>query len=270
MAPTAREVSRADVPKPAASSDPFEIIRGLAKSAYEGDGRAQFTVARELDKCELTLSVVRKSGDPEAAIWGFANWTQAMKEWSIAEYRRCIRLVKEDPFADLPPRAGGYTFRYWRERSAEAGYPLAVAERSLAGLAAPLPGLPANPKTRANALGELTQAAVSGDPDVALTIGFRQFHSDNEVRFTSSAAWMLAACRLGADCSSSSNVVPFHMCYDPDFPNCATDSNVEQMVSLALGPAKHADAYSQSQAIEEALRSRDDAALKPLLERLTN
>ena len=56
--------------KATAGSDPFELIRSLAKSAYDGDGRAQYLISRELDRCEMTLSLVRKQpGDPESLIW---------------------------------------------------------------------------------------------------------------------------------------------------------------------------------------------------------
>jgi hypothetical protein len=100
---------------------PFEFIRGLARAAYEGDGEAQYRVAKEFDRCERTLSLVRKANDPEAAIWNFpAVWTQSMKERAFAEYQRCSRLLREDPFAELPRRAGGYTVGYWMSRAAEA------------------------------------------------------------------------------------------------------------------------------------------------------
>jgi len=257
--------------KASPSSDPYEFIRGLAKSAYEGDGRAQYLVAREFDKCEATLSLLRKQeGDPETNIWESPNWPQTLKERSIAEYRRCIRLMKEDPFAELPPHKGGYPPRYWMQRSAEAGYPLAVADRGMNALMIPPADAAAAAITRAGAVHELTQASVSGDPDVALTIGMRQSFLDDPVRKTAGSAWMLAACRMGADCGASSKVYPFWMCYDPDHPNCDTDANVELVVSMALSPEKYADAYAQSEVIEQALRSRNEAALKALLERLLN
>jgi hypothetical protein len=125
-----------ETPKlPAANaSDPFEIIRGLAKTAYDGDGRAQYLISRELDRCEMTLSLVRKQpGDPESVIWSLpeTGWSQPMKEGAIAELRRCHRLLKEDPFADLPRNKDGYSYRYWMDRAVESGYPQAVAERSL-------------------------------------------------------------------------------------------------------------------------------------------
>ena len=174
--PPARAIDKPPVVEPpatesrkvASGSDPFEFIRGLAKSAYDGDGRAQYLVGREYDRCEMTLSLVRKvDGDPEAAIWGFPSWPQELKERSIAEYRRCIRLMKEDPFAELPPRKGGYPLKYWMQRSAEAGYPLAVAERALVGSLLKPVDEAAPGKLSAESMDELTKAAMSGDPDVA-------------------------------------------------------------------------------------------------------
>jgi hypothetical protein len=240
-------------------SDPFDFIRGLAKAAYEGDGRAQYLVGRELDRCEMTLSLVRRSdGDPEDIIWGFPDsWPQELKERSIAEYRRCRRLMKEDPFAELPARKGGYPFQYWKQRATESGYPLAVTERALSESSRP----------SVEAVDVLTKAAMSGDPDVALTIGFRQSTFDDPVRKTAASAWMLAACRMGADCGANSKVYPFFMCYDPQYPNCDKDRDVELAVSQTLSPENYADAYAQSQVIEEALRNRDPAAIKALLEK---
>ena len=258
-----------EVRKTADSTDPFEFIRSLAKSAFDGDGRAQYLVGREYDRCEMTLSLVRKmEGDPETVIWGFPDsWPQTLKERSIAEYRRCIRLLKEDPFAELPARKAGYPPKYWMQRSAEAGYPLAVAERSLAE-SLRSPGEAAAPgKLSVESVDELTKATMSGDPDVALTIGFRQSWFDDPARTTAASAWMLAACRMGADCGANSKVYPFFMCYDPERPNCDKDGNVELVVSTSLSPEKYADAYAQSQVIEEALRNRDSAALKSLLEK---
>jgi hypothetical protein len=255
--------------KTSSSSDPFEFIRGLAKSAYDGDGRAQYLVGHEYDRCEATLSLVRKSdGNPEDVIWGFPDsWPQELKERSIAEYRRCRRLLKEDPFAELPARKGGYTPQYWMQRSVEAGYPLAVAERSLSVSShTPVDEASAG-RLSGESVDELTKATMSGDPDVALTIGFRQSMFDDPVRTTAASAWMLAACRLGADCGASSKVYPFFMCYDPQYPNCDKDGSVELNVSMALSPEKYAEAYAQSQAIEEALRSRDSAAIKALLDK---
>jgi hypothetical protein len=58
--PPMAEAPRGESRPRAESSDPYEFIRALARSAYEGDGRAQFLVARELDRCYMTLSLIRK------------------------------------------------------------------------------------------------------------------------------------------------------------------------------------------------------------------
>ena len=257
--------------KEVTGSDPFKFVRALAKRAYDGDGRAQYLISRELDRCEMTLSLVRKQpGDPETIIWSLpeTGWPQPMKEGAIAELRRCIRLLKEDPFADLPPRKDGYSFRYWMDRAVETGYPQAVVERSLSDWARQTEGGTHATNASSDSLNKLTTAAALGDPEIALTIGFRQSMYENPDRMTHASAWMLAACRLGADCSASSKVVPFWMCYDPNFANCSADGNVELMVSSALTPGGYSDAYAQSQVIEEALRSRDPDAIRKLLENI--
>jgi hypothetical protein len=255
----------------ATGSDPFEFIRGLVKAAYDGDGRAQYLISRELDRCEMTLSLVRKqAGDPETIIWSLpeTGWTQPMKEGAIAELRRCHRLLKEDPFADLPPRKNGYSYQYWMDRAVESGFPQAVVERSLSSWARQTDGGSHTMNPESESLNKLAMAAASGDPELALTIGYRQSWYESPVRKPAAYAWMLAACRLGADCSVNSQAVPFWLCYDPNYPNCSFDGNVELMVSRALSPGDYGDAYSQSQVIEEALRSRDPEVIRKLLEKL--
>ena len=262
------EPQRANTDK---NSDPFEFIRGLAKSAYDGNGRAQYLISRELDRCEMTLSLVRKqAGDPETILWSLpeTGWTQQMKEGAIAELRRCIRLLKEDPFADLPARKDGYSYRYWMDRAVDAGYPQAVVEKTLSDWSRQTEGGAHALKANSESMSKLATAAASGDPEIALTIGFRQSWYENPARKTSASAWMLAACRLGADCSANSKAVPFWMCYDPNYPNCSIDGNVDLMVSTALSPADYGNAYSQSQVIEDALRTRDPEAIRKLLEKL--
>ena len=279
QANTRTEEASPDNAKPAEShqvktpkgTDPFELIRGLAKAAYDGDGRAQYVISRELDRCEMTLSLVRKqSGDPEAILWSLpeTGWSQPMKESAIAELHRCFRLLKEDPFADLPARNDGYAFQYWMDRAVQSDYPQAVVERALSNWSRQTEGGTHKLRPSPDSLGKLTNAAASGDAEIALIIGFRQSLYEDPARKTSASAWMLAACRLGADCSATSKAVPFWMCYDPNYPNCSTDGNVELMVSTALTPSDYGDAYSQSQVIEDALRSRDPDAIRKLLEKL--
>lgn len=269
--PTAAKAAETVPVSAGSSSHPFEFIRSLAKSAYDGDGRAQYLISRELDKCEMTLSLLRKSDvDPETQIWNFpeSGWSQVMKERAIAELRRCRRLLKEDPFADLPPRKGGYTFQYWMAKSVESGYPLAVVEKSLGDWGSQSEGGTNGKTASAESLDKLAAATSTGDPEIALTIGFRQTMYESPARKTAASAWMLAACRMGADCSANSKAVPFWMCYDPSYPNCDIDGTVELMISMSMSAADYGAAYSQSQHVEAVLRSRDPDAIRKLLEQL--
>ena len=269
--PKPSETKPTELRKPSSNSDIFDVIKGLAKGAFDGDGGAQYRISRELDRCEMTLSLVRKSeGDPESLIWALPDtgWSQPMKEGAIAELRRCRRFLKEDPFAELPPRKGGYDYRYWMQRAAESRYPPAVAEKALNDWSRASEGGTNGKKASIEVQDALTTAIASGNPEIALTIGFRLSAYESPDRKIAASALMLAACRLGADCSASSESVPFWMCYDPNYPNCNVDGNVELMVSNALSPGNYAEAYAQSQVVEEVLRNRDPAAIRKLLEKL--
>lgn len=249
-------------------NDPFELIRALARRAYDGDGVAQYRIARELDRCEATLSAVRSERDPEAAIWSWGfQWTQAMKEWSIAEYRRCRRLLTEDPFAELPRRDGGYNAQYWMQRAFESAHPMAVTARALDNLGS-LRAHAATPGNidHASELDALRKAAMSGDPDVLLRMGLSLWQLEEPARNTRGAALMLAACRAGANCGYDSDVFPFEMCYRAGHQECGPGASIENLLSRAAKPEDFARAYADSQQIEEALRNRDPDAFKPWLD----
>ncbi len=241
-------------------NDPFEFIRGLAQAAYAGDGEAQYRIATELDRCGVTLSLVRKSSDPEATIWNLPEgWTQGMKERAFAEYHRCAGLTREDPFAELPSRRGGYTVSYWLSRAAESGQPLALVEKAATVLImqrgdAAQPGEPAHSEARST----LVKAVLSGNPDALLLLGFRMRDSTDQLRNSQGVGWMLAGCEAGADCGFDSAIVPFWMCYEAQ---CQPGMDVETMLRTALSSAELARADARHQRIKEALRARDVEAI---------
>jgi len=243
---------------------PFEFIRELARAAYEGNGDAQYRIAQELDRCEMTLSLVRKSNDPEEEIWSLpASWTQGMKEKAFAEYHRCSRLLREDPFAGLPPRAGGYTAGYWKTRAAESGQPLALVEKAfVTSASAPDDsGKAAAARTEAHAM--LQKAILSGNPDALLLVGFNMRASGYSERSQQGAAWMLAGCRAGADCGFDSAIVPFWMCNGDE--RCQPGTDVETMLSMAFSPAEFTQVHARYEQISAALRARDAEAISAQL-----
>lgn len=236
--------------------DPFEFIRRLAKAAYDGDGEAQYRVAKEFDKCEMALSLVRKSNDPEVAIWELgAGWTQPMKEKALSEYQRCSRFMREDPFAELPRRPGGYTYQYWMERASVANYPLAMVEKAVGALMQPS----MDSGARAGARQVLVHALLSGNPDALLLMGFNGFQSEDRERQIKAAAWMLAGCSAGADCGFDSAIYPFSMCHELE---CQPGMDVELVLRNALNQAEFAQAYARSQEIAEEIRNRNVEAIE--------
>jgi hypothetical protein len=240
---------------------PFEFIRMLAKAAYDGNGEAQYRIARELDRCEATLVLVRKSDSPEIAIWNLpAGWTQSMKERAFEEYQRCSRLLFEDPFAELPRRPSGYDVDYWRSRAVEAGQPVAVVEKTIRSLPAATNRSNESEELRAEARKTLATAALSGNPDALLEMGYLMINSSDAGLRRHGAAWMLAGCRAGADCGFDSAIVPFWMCYDDVDVQCQLRSDVEGMLGM-VGSAELAQVHFQYEQIAAALSARNIEAI---------
>lgn len=239
---------------------PFELIRELASAAYEGNGDAQLRIAKELGRCNMTLSLVRKSVDPDEAIWNLPEgWTQTMKERAFAEYHRCERLRHEDPFAGLPPRVGGYKDDYWLERAVESGQPVAIMQRGINRILVETGDSDESGKRRAEAREMMLNATLSGNPDAQLLMGFMMRASGDAERQLQAAAWMLAACRAGADCGSDSAIIPLWMCYDAE---CQPGLDVETMVRTSFGPEDLAQIQARDERISAALRSRDAEAIR--------
>ena len=242
---------------------PFELVHELAGAAYEGDGDAQYRIAKELDRCEMTLGMVRKSIDPEEALWSLPeSWTPAMKERAFAEYQRCARLLREDPFSGLPPRAGGYPFGYWLARAVESGQPVAVTENAVTQLILQVGDSEDASKRHAEACQRLMTAILSGNPDAPLMMGFLMRGAQGADRQLQGAAWMLAACRAGADCGSDSAMVPMWMCYDVQ---CQPGVDVETMLHAGLSPDELAEVHARYERIAAALREHDAEAISAQL-----
>lgn len=235
-------------------------------AAYEGDSEAQYRIAKELDRCEVTLVLVRKARDPEAAIWNLpAGWTQSMRERAFAEYHRCSRLLREDPFAELPQRPGGYTVGYWMSRATESGQPLALVEKAISSLPVATSKSDEAEGLRTEARETLVKATLSGNPDAMLLMGFMMRTSNDHERELQGAAWMLAGCRAGGDCGFDSAIVPIWMCYDGGDVQCQPGLDVETMLYTALNPAEFAQVHARYERISAALRARDADAISAQL-----
>jgi len=268
-------VAKHDAP-PAADS--YELIRGLARAAFDGDARAAYLIAREYERCGIPLVYARDKEDPEAVADELARhgWQGGKLDRMIVEVRRCFPLQHQDPFVDLPPRPQGYPAAYWLDRSAEAGYPLAMVAK---GFLLRVPPNVSNATDADRERAELTEsqgramllkAALSRDPDVLLDLGFKMGRQaslveDDQATLMRAAAWMLMACRTGAQCGFDSEIVPLSQC-PPENVLCTPGLNVDFALSHVLGPEKYARAYSLSQELEEQLNSNDAEGVKAFLD----
>src|SRR5690606_15691115 len=108
----------------------------------------------------------------------------------------------------------------------------------------------------------LVKAILSGNLDAPLLMGFMMRSSSNDHnRRLQGAAWMLAACRAGADCGSDSAIVPLWMCYEPI---CQSGLDVETMLFMS-DSAEHTQIHARYERISATLRARDPEAISAQL-----
>lgn len=180
----------------------------------------------------------------------------------MAEYHRCARLLREDPFAGLPPRADGYKIGYWLTRAVESGQPVAVMERNVTQLILERGDSDEAKQRRAEAREKVMRAATSGNPDALLMMGLLMRSAEGTDRQLQGAAWMFAACRSGADCGFDSAIVPMWMCEDV---LCQPGLDVETVLRAGLSPDEFADIHARYERIAAALREGDADAISAQL-----
>ncbi len=75
-------------------------------------------------------------------------------------------------------------------------------------------------------------------------------------------AWMLAACRAGADCGFDSAIFPMWMCEDV---RCQPGLDVETALRTGLSPDEFAEAHARYERIAAALSEHDTDAISAQL-----
>ena len=142
-----------------------------------GDGRAAFYIGDATLRCYYTLKLEDMGLPPPP-------YPAPVHD---PDPERCARLRSEDPFAELPPFEGGYTWRYWKERAIALKDPIALLQLGMDDTA--------TAEERRNGL---AAAAASRDVEVYYVLGnaLPAFGAG----FEESVGWQLAACDLGYDC----------------------------------------------------------------------
>jgi hypothetical protein len=237
----------------AAGSHYFESVAMAAQAAYEGDGAAQYYIGHALARCEETNALYRDADSADQAVSHLAKFPGFL-ELERQEYLNCGRFRRENPFKDLPARPGGYPAEYWQSRAVESRYPVAVVAAALES-----PGQ-YTPQVIASAL-------ATGNADAMLLFGWSQASAAKATQSAPvmAAAWVLAACRSGANCGPTNDVLPLAICGAGIELGCTEHYTAIDELTAILGPQDQAEANLLAQDIQGSMQYRDPARLMKYL-----
>jgi hypothetical protein len=237
----------------AVGSNYFEFVRVAARAAYEGDGAAQYYIGRALTRCEETNALYRDADSADQAVSHLANFP-AFLELERQELLNCGKFRSANPFKNLPERPGGYPADYWRSRAVESRYPVAVVA---AALDSPDQHTP-----------QVIAAALStGNTDAMLLFGWSQATAAKATESVPimAAAWVLAACRSGANCGPTNDVLPLGTCSAGIELGCTERYTAIDELAASLGSQDLDEADLLAQDIQRSMQYRDPARLMKYL-----
>jgi hypothetical protein len=233
----------------AMGSNYFEFVSEASQAAYEGDGAAQYYIGHALARCEETNALYQNADSADEAVSHLAA-SPAFLELERREYLNCSKFRSESPFKGLPERPGGYRAEYWRSRAIESQYPVAMVAAALDS-----PGQ-YTPEVIATAL-------ATGNADAMLLFGWSQATAAKATESAPimAAAWVLAACRSGANCGPTNDALPLGLCRAGIELGCTQRYTAVDELTASLGSRDLAEANLLAQDIEGSMRYRDPGRL---------
>ena len=233
-----------------AGSKYFEFVTVAAQAAYEGDGAALYYVGRALGRCEETNALYEEADNADEAV-GHLTYAPALLEQERQEYLDCRRFRTENPFRNLPERPGGYPASYWQSRAVASAYPVALIAAALDSRG------DATPQVIASAL-------ATGNPEAMLLFGWTQaaITGTSESNAINAAAWILAACHIGADCSSTNEALRLPMCGGGLEMGCTEGYTAIDELTASMNSQALEQANQVAQDIQTSLQYHDPGQLK--------
>jgi hypothetical protein len=233
-------------------SNYFEFVRLAARAAYEGDGAAQYYISRALTRCEETNALYRDADSADQAV-SHVSYFPAFLELERQEYLDCQKFRTGNPFKDLPQLRGGYSADYWRERAVQSRYPVAMVAVALDS-----PGQHAQ---------MLASALATGNTEAMLLFGWSQATANETTESAPimGAAWVLAACRNGANCGPMNDVLPLTPCRAGLELGCTVRYTAVDELTATLGTEALAEADLLALDIQRSLKYRDPGRLMKYL-----
>jgi hypothetical protein len=237
----------------AVGSNYFEFVAEAAQAAYEGDGAAQYYIGHALARCEETNALYQDADSADQAV-SHLVFSPAFRELERQEYLDCRKFRSNSPFRGLPERPGGYPAEYWRSRAVESRYPVAVVEAALDS-----PGQD-TPQAIATAL-------ATGNTEAMLLFGWSQATTAKATNSAPimAAAWVVAACRSGANCGPTNDALPFFTCRAGIELGCTERYTAIDELTASLSPQDFDQAYLLAQDIQRSMQYRDPSQLKKYL-----
>ncbi len=237
----------------AVGSNYFEFVAQAAQAAYEGDGAAQYYIGHAMARCEETNALYQDADSADQAVSHLA-FSPAFLDLERREYLDCSKFRRISAFKDLPERPGGYPAEYWQSRALESRYPVAMVAAALNS-----PGQ-YTPEVIATAL-------ATGNADAMLLFGWSQATAAKATESAPimAAAWVLAACRSGADCGPTNDVLPLAACGAGIELGCTQRYTAVDELTASLGSRDLAEANLLALDIEGSMRYRDPERLMKYL-----
>ena len=246
-------------------ADYFVFAEGAAPAALAGDPRAQYELGQVLLACEKELAPVASMRSTTAAgsVQAYlALMPRAEDRASVAQrIQRCEKFLDGSPLDGLGAPEDARSSRYWLDRAAASRDPLAVMDRALAeSTGQHWDSVP--PERRARLLDDVRVAVASREPAALFKIG-TLFSSAMVARDTAlGAAWRIAACEAGYDCSNGNPEVG-QGCSERNV--CDPTSNLVQTMQQDLGEARFAEVRAEGRDILARINRGDWDGLEPYL-----
>lgn len=242
-----------------ATGNYFDFVRNAAKRAFDGDSRAALYISKALYVCSPIKTEYANSRDPQSDF--DAHWAARSRapQWVLDKARKdfqsCVGFIKNDAFADLPTRQGGYnSIRYWTDKASNDPVAQGLQAGSFIANANYEKSDDAKAQSLDSAQKSIDSAVASQDPAALFQVG--QLLSDGHASSDrlQGFALSIAACNLGYDCSAN-NAELFRGCAAQG--QCQLGINYADVIKKAVGEEGYAQAYARAQQIQDAI-ARDD------------
>lgn len=245
------------------TEDYFEFVAAALKAAESGDGRAAYHIGTALSICSSIIRIAQRSPNPDEEYRrSYLNPSPNLPQWlqdkSRRDFQRCIRLAKEDVFAGLPPREGGYhSIVYWQDVAIKLGDPAAKTERAVSSLGRAADGKPTAEKWKSveQAQSSLRDALRSKDSEVLFYLGLSLINHDYSAEPDRGVVLTLAACEMGYDCSGRTPLSYLQRCDSPE--ECDPSHDWRDTTQRDAGAKRYARLYARAQEVVDLFRRED-------------